>query len=425
MTTVQLRTPFLEGGIKSIHFFNGRLLSAEDLGQEQTAHKQARQQLGQAVGDGVVYGLQVAEAQGRSTKQSPVVTVSAGLAVNRAGQTLRVADAIDVALVRPPQNGGAPVTALFADCKPPQARPYVVGAGVYLLTIQPASDTDGKAPVSGLGNLDAACNARYQVDGVQFRLIQLPLTAADLSDAARLRNRVAYLCLGALDQEVTTFFANPFGPVVARYGLLDDLRPNCLKDDETPLAVIYWTAADGIRFVDMWSVRRRVTARAAEANWPLFVADRRLSEAEAMYSQFQEHVDSLRANEAGALGSMAATDRFRHLPPVGLLPIRGTNSPGGFDRTRFFGDRASKDVAHIDANLLRDLAHESLYHEPIDLSREEKIQLYLIHENVQAVEQRRASQLALVFASRTLPYRGVARFGYAIWNRSRFAPQTL
>jgi hypothetical protein len=425
MTLTQLRTPILDGGIKSINFFNGRLLSGEDLSQEKAANKQARQQLGQTSGDGIAYGLEVKETSGQSTKQSPIVTVNAGLALNRLGQTLPLAQAVDVALVRPPADGStAAVTALFSDCQPLQQGPYVVGKGVYLLTIQPAVGTNGKAPVSGLGNLDAACNARYQIDGVQFRLIQLPITAGDLNDVAHLRNRLAYRCFGATDDEVVAFMANPFGPVVTRYGLLDDLRPDCLKDDEVPLALIFWTAADGLKFVDLWSVRRRITRRSADTDWPLLVSDRRAAEGEAMFLQFQDQIEEMRVKETG-LSAVVATDRFDYLPPVGLLPVKGTGSPGGFDVTTFFGARASQDIALTDANLVRELLHTASYHEPIDLQASDKIQLYLTYENVKAVEAQQVNQATLVFASHTLPYRGIARFGYARWAVSRFAPRVI
>lgn len=74
-----------------------------------------------------------------------------------------------------------------------------------------------------------------------------------------------------------------------------------------------------------------------------------------------------------------------------------------------------------DGRLVRQLMQEALFHDPIDLRATEKIQLYLIYENVQAVTAGQSSQLAVVFASAALPYRGVARFQAANWNFSRFA----
>src|SRR5690242_6690299 len=112
---VQLQQPLLSGGLRSVNFFNGRLLSAEDLSQDQSANRQAHQYLGQAIGAGVASGLEVREKTGVSTRTAPVVTVAAGLAVNRLGQALPLAEATDIALVRPAVAGSAPSTTLFAD----------------------------------------------------------------------------------------------------------------------------------------------------------------------------------------------------------------------------------------------------------------------------------------------------------------------
>ena len=422
MTNTQLRAQVLEGGIKSVNFFNGRLLSAEDLGLEKNANKQARQQLGQAIGDGIAYGLEVKESIGQSTTQAPVVTVSAGLAVNREGQTLQLVPSVDVALVRLPGATGTAVSAVFVDCEPLQQGPYVVGKGVYLLTIQAASTTEGKAPVSGLGNLDAACNARYQIDGVQFRLIQLPITPTELSDIAHLRNHLAYRCFGLNDNTVTSFFANPFGPVVTKYGLLDELRSDCIQDNEVPLALIYWTSKNGIEFIDMWSVRRRVSQRSADSDWSLLTSDRRCAEGEAMLLQFQEQIGNLYYSGL-PLASIAVQQGFRYLPPVGLLPIMGQGSPRGLDWQAFFGSLAPAYIDTMDAALLPPLIRESFKHQPFDIqdTTSGKLVLYFIRENVDAVKSGASSQGTIVFAKHAVAHSGMARFGYAVWGISRFA----
>ena len=74
----------------------------------------------------------------------------------------------------------------------------------------------------------------------------------------------------------------------------------------------------------------------------------------------------------------------------------------------------------IDGGALRCLLAQALSFEPVD-RRAEKVQLYHIYENVQAVEAGRSSQLGLAFASVRLPYMGTARFGYATWGPSHFA----
>jgi hypothetical protein len=419
----QLLEPILSGGIRNNYFFNGRLLTAEDLRDEQAANLEGHRRLGQGIGDGVAYGLRVSEATGTSTKSVPVITVEAGLAVNRRGATLALPEATDVSLVRP-TNSATPNTssATFKDCQPLQSSVYVAGEGVYLLTIGPSAGKEGRAPVSGLGNSNGSCNTHYTIEGVQFRLLPLDFTAAELSAKQSLRNHVAYRCFGVADMQ--KFFGNPFGPTLSGYGLLDELRAAQLTDCEVPLAVLHWTASGGINFIDEWSVRRRLTKRPVTDEWPLLLGERRVSEGEAMYLQFQSQIDEIKLNETN-LDAIKASERFEYLPPVGILPIKITGSPSGFDVQTFFGARASRDIATTDGNLLRGLLHEATYHEPIAVNAPGKIQLYLIWENLQAVKQQQSNQLALVFASPTLHYRGVARYGYAFWDVSRFAPSVI
>src|SRR6266478_6462034 len=159
MSARQLTEAILDGGIRSIHFFNGRLLSGEDLSQEQDANQEERRRAGQAWGEGVAFGLEVAETTGISAKGAPVVTVEAGLAVNRGGQTLALAARTDVALTRPANSATEPGT--FGGCDALPTDFVTPGAGVYLLVLAPACGAEGRAPVSGLGNGMAPCNARY------------------------------------------------------------------------------------------------------------------------------------------------------------------------------------------------------------------------------------------------------------------------
>ncbi len=60
---ISLQQPILDGGIRSINFFNGRLLSARDLTREQSANREADRRLGQAIGEGIAYGLEVSKVE--------------------------------------------------------------------------------------------------------------------------------------------------------------------------------------------------------------------------------------------------------------------------------------------------------------------------------------------------------------------------
>src|SRR5687767_11703727 len=320
MNEKRLTEAITEGGIPWINFFNGRLLSGEDLSKEQNSNLEGRRRLGRALGEGVAYGLEVSIPENVNTRETPYVLVDAGLAINRQGQTLSLASRTNVQLTRPvnADSNGATDFA-FDDCQPLQAGVYVARAGVYLLTIAPASKNEGRAAVSGLDNIIARCNTHHAVEGVQFRLIQLGLNAEELSDTNHLRNRVAYKCFGIdSTRPAIRFPIDPFKPGSPATTLLDDLRPRLLTDCDVPLAIINWTSIEGIRFVDMWSVRRRVFAPAAATQ--AITNDERSSVTEAMMLQFADHLKEL-ANAGVDLESLSVTRHFDYLPPIGLLPV--------------------------------------------------------------------------------------------------------
>jgi hypothetical protein len=419
--TTRLEEPVVAGGIRSVNFFNGRLLSAEDLRSEQEARRAALQRLGLGVGEGVLYGLEVVPMAAGSPPDQPVVTVRGGAAINGDGVLLSLPVEVHLSLVRDPTDSAAATGDLFADCAPLQAGTFTTGAGLYLLTMRPGQVDQGRAPVSGLGNVSAACNTRWSVEGVAFRLIQVGLTQADLQTLPQLRNVVAHRAYGTGDARRDGFLATPFGQPVGGYGLLDDLRLTILRSEEVPLALVLWTAEDGILFVDLWSVRRRATRPPADARFPTLLGDRVLAEAEARLLQFEQQAEE--AVLSGVpLDEAAASTLFAFLPPIGLLPVRGAGSPRGFDVVTFFTPQAAPQVPTTDAALVRGLVHESLYHEPIAVDGAELIQLYTVNENRQAVAQGLTDQLVVVFAKATLPYRGVARYGVDTFRSSRFAP---
>jgi hypothetical protein len=425
MSTVELLEPLLEKGIANTNFFNGRLLSAEDLRAEQLASRQQHQQLGRAVGDGIAYGLevrQVTEGSPPGGSPTPKVRVAAGLAINRAGQALSLAEDTDVALVRKLDTVAAQA-GLFAACEPQQTSALLTGKGVYILALAPASGFQGRAPMSGLGQTVASgsCGSRFAVEGVQFKLLSLNLskitgvvqtltqlnllmasnTAINLS---KLRNLLAHLSLGS--EELKSFYGDPFGrdngrPTYLSYGAADALRKEgSLSDCDVPLALLYWTT-QGVQFLDMWPVRRRLAQRATTDDLPVLVGERRASEAEARLAQFDEHIEYLRANQTN-LDSLIASQWFGFLPALGLLPIKGTGSPVGFNPQTFFGSRASKTTEIISGTILRALLRQSLDHDPIDLSGADEILLFSIAENLKAITDNRTNQMAALFVSSAL-----------------------
>ena len=211
---------------------------------------------------------------------------------------------------------------------------------------------------------------------------------------------------------------DPFSAQPAEYGAIDSLPASRLGACDVPLALLYWTARGGVQFVDNWSVRRRVTAPDAGGGWSLFRGERRASEAEATFLQFQEQVDDMLATEPDLAGLNIA-DRFDALPPLGIVPLSVDGARTGFDETLFDGF-AFDHVALLDGARLRSLVEESFRHDPVPLDGSARVQLYTLYENQVAIDQGVAARRTLVFASAALPFRGTARFGYGRWTLARY-----
>lgn len=419
-----LQDPILDDGIPFTAYFNGRLLASEDLARDQQGHRDARRRIGQALGDGVAFGLEVFEAPGESTRSAPVVTVQPGVAINRKGLALSLGQSVNLQLVRGIAAGtdAAGATA-FRVCDPVQPGVYVVGEGVYVLAMTCAEGGQGRAPVSGLGGGAGTCNVRTVVEGVQFRLVQPAMHPDLLADEAHLRNRIAAFALG-LDDRIAPY-RDPMAPTSGDYGLADALRAGgLLTDDDVPLALLHWTAARGITFVDMWSIRRGLMSRGADRRWKWLSGECARVQAESTYLQFQDQIDDIAASGDDA-SAIAAADRFDFLPPLGLLPLALGTRPG-FDVLRFFAPEVlSRDIAVTDGGLLRSLVRESFTHDPILLAEQSRIQLYYVLENMDAIAAGDSVTPVVIFASHTLPYRGVARYGMARWEQGRFAPRVI
>lgn len=415
MTPAELLKPIIGGGIRSVNFFNGRLLSGEDMSREQEANRETHKMVGRAIGDGIAYGLEVSRAAGSGA--AAVVTVQPGLAMNRNGEALRLPNPISLSLVRPQNGNGTAVTDGFSSCTPFQSGVYVSGSGVYLLVMSPARATEGRAPVSGLQNSAADCNTKYTIDGVQFRLIQLDMTANELNDRNHLQNLVAYKCFSLGNG--AQFVKDPLG-VTGTPGLLETLRPNRLTDCDVPLAVLFWTASDGVGFIDMWSVRRRTAHPAAATGWGPVTRDRRPAEAEAMFLQFQDQVEQLRTNLILPL-TFDARASFSLLPAVGLIQL-GDSASRGFNELSFFAGQTFRGPVYINGARLESLIRASTQYAPIDLNSHELIWLYLVRENGQAIDKggSGAPPRCLVFASGHIPYRGESQFDLAHWDYSNY-----
>lgn len=439
MDTARILEPVLDGGIESIKFFNGRLLTAEDLEREQLSQREARRLLGAALGHGVIRGFGVRVARAST---DPVLQIDAGLAMNRAGDPVHLPQDIVLELASTTLSTSTNVTpssaARFHACEKVATSLYVVGNDLWILTAYPARGTRGRAPVSGLGNSSNACNAKYLVDGVRFRLVLVTgeLAREHLSDAEapRLRSRLAARCFGAgaaLSHTIDPFGATP------NTTLVDSLVERGVIDRcEVPLAVFHWRAGLGFRFVDQWSVRRRLAATssnrrdAVDALWASSDAVR--ADAEALVHQFQEQLAELTLRNASAI---RAKDHFTYLPAVGVMPIAGNPRRDGFSVQTFFegwktrpqvgtvpgGPPGYSAFTIIEASRVRALLAEGLLHPPLSEGSDEVIWIYQVRENLQATRTTASDvQPYVIFARGAVPYRGHANYDVSHWDYATF-----
>lgn len=468
MNTVDLLTPILDRELSFTNYFNGRLLTARDLKGDQEANKARSRLIGQAIGEGIAFGLEVHLSKDASNPEKPsyAVRVSSGVAVTRLGEVLNLPEETKVTIV-PEKEKTAEKDGFFSACLPSEAATILAGTGIYLLTVSPVTNYNGYALVSGLGREikgPKGCCRSDTVEGVQFRLIEMsseilgkltPDLLSDVSDLitktkgietpdpkyiSKLRNLVAHACFGT--GEISVFLRDPF-KIGQATGVPDSLRSklSTLEDCEVPLALIYLTSL-GISFVDMWSVRRRVTPGSASAAWPVFGSERRLAEAEAVFQQFQDQIQAIKSQSD--LSGVKAMEYFRYLPSCGILPITSefiqkymadnksqvsipTTQQKGFAPSKFFENMTCRAPVFVEGAKLHSLLHESLYYPPVDLSQprdqtgKEMIWLYLVRENIVSFAKKSQSQPYLVFANGQIPFVGDSRFDLNYWGYSNYA----
>src|SRR5258708_34689506 len=79
----QLEQPLSAGAIRSVNFFNGRLLSGRDLSRLEDARRQADRLVGLGLGEGVASGLAISFTRAMSPPGPPVAHLGTGIAINR------------------------------------------------------------------------------------------------------------------------------------------------------------------------------------------------------------------------------------------------------------------------------------------------------------------------------------------------------
>ncbi len=403
--TLQLQEALGTGGVRAVNFFNGRLLSGRDLSRVDEARREGDKRLGLALGSGVAEGFAIANVG--PIDGVPVVEVSPGLAVNGAGQVLRLASPERVALARTVTAEAGSGT--FGYCLPSVSGTYVAAAGAYILTLAPALSREGSAQVSGLDPGAVRCNSDAEVEALQFRLLHVPPTLTPGLSAADpdYRNRLAYLCFGP--RALAGLATNPLLAAPPEPGLLDRMAGYGLSPTDVPLALIAFERATDITFIDAWAVRRPLAA--VEEPLPhvsTLTGPKRGALGVAMLRQFQEQMAT------ATPGMTTARANFAHLPAAGLLPLAAS-----YDGTAFFQGLTTRGPLHVNAAELESVLRDGLTRPPIQTralpgtpadAQNTLIWLYRVAEHAMAADGGATPRPYLAFATGHIPPRADARF---------------
>ncbi|HLO03157.1 MAG TPA: hypothetical protein VK191_08620 [Symbiobacteriaceae bacterium] len=296
-----LNQPVTTGGVRLPTFYNGRVLTAEDLQQLQAAEGALRQQVARAAGSGIARGLTCTAAQ-------TMIQVDAGLGVGADGALLYLANPVEVAIAGITSKTATAVG--FQDCGLKSAPLNLTGEAPYLLVAGPAQTAVDSSPQvwpTGSGKI-TSCGPGSLELGVQFRLLALPWSgsAAEFSNVSHLQSALALECF---DGGRLPYGQSQLGAFAAAQLRADGL----LAQNEVPLCLFYWRSGQ-ILFLDQWAVRRRV-------EMPMLGPDGvgllHVAEGEALSQQFQAQLATLTVSGGIAVEAKAC---FQALPAAGFVP---------------------------------------------------------------------------------------------------------
>lgn len=263
-------------------FFNGRLLSAEDLQREQGLREFGERRLAQLIGCGIDHGLEVTKEA-----EPAMVKVAAGLGVTPNGAVIDFPETkVSLAAIAQGLRPGA-----FSKC---ETFGDITGAtaGLYLLVLTPGWSPAGHAPTLFAG--DGECNRKVENPAARVRLVAV--TTPSESNDATLKNQIALSLLAPHPGQAT--------------GMVGWMRVDAvpkLGPDDLPLAILRLGEQAQILFVDSQAPRRRLSpppGGSQDALWP----QSRVVEMEAFAQQFLTQV----RNGNGS-------DAFEKLPPAVIV----------------------------------------------------------------------------------------------------------
>jgi hypothetical protein len=309
---VSINQPVDARGAPRTFFFNGRLLSAEDLRREQSLRENGQSQLARLLGCGVAGGLSVTQ-NGNSR-----INIASGLGVTPSGRIIDcVGQTIDLAGIAAAVRPGG-----FGDCAAAMANRERPAAGIYLLVLTPVWLASGRAATL-LGEV-GACNRNLEQPAVRARLLAVVAPAG--STDANARNAIAHALLADADPAKLPTQPDAVNPPAGGQRLIGwwpaQVVPTLAADD-LPLAVLRIDPYARLVWLDAAAAQRRLAPPPGLAG-DSFWRESHAIEMEAFARQFVDQLSEQAGDPLNGqrVDSQTASARFPFLPPLLRLDAR-------------------------------------------------------------------------------------------------------
>lgn len=335
--------------LRRTNWFNGRYLTAEALSR-QDVYFDARLRLGaHAQMPGIAWGLGItatganatpvhSESRGGGMPAGQALTLRRGLAFDHVGRPILVSEPFSFTIEKllgawrkTPQKvvgGGVdfmPCVCLADDPAGPTGGSALVPSGPYLLVIQPNESEEGGAKVMGEicgGAAAVNCRAEAWRGGFGLSLVRFPVELPlreDLVSAWDLRGTLSAYFFDVFEHPLWKRWDPDF---LTKGPFCSDTGPGRHDAAAVALAMVYLGEDGSVLFLDQWIPRRTICDSPAE-DWhrTRFGAPPRAA-AWARIHQFQCMLaESLAKQPLGSERDDLYSRGFRHIPPIGFLPI--------------------------------------------------------------------------------------------------------
>ena len=347
--------------LRRTNWFNGRYLTAEALSRQDVYFDHRSRLNAHALMPGIAWGLGIegrglnelggAARRGGFGQRDPL-TLRRGLAFDGVGRPILVSHDFSFTLeqligvsARMPRRvvGGQrqfmPCVCLAPEPGGPGGGSAALPSGPHLLVIEAGEVPEGQARVTGDvcgGRRSEACAADVWRGSFGLSLVRFPVDAplrSDIPDVWALRGTLSAYYFDVFEHPLWSRW-DPDFPIDGSFGRGSE--PWRHEGMAIPLALVHLGEDGTALYIDSWIPRRLITATPGEDWHRVRIGAPPRAAAWARIHQFQTMLQEslLRANTSrpapgqGALPPENLHQRgFRHIPPIGFLPIRPETVP--------------------------------------------------------------------------------------------------